>query len=316
MIIPECLIGEPIINFMLSDELIYSHYLGDCDFQKRCSPFRYDPGPSFILSASNTHDGRIYWRDYGLVDPIGYDAISFVQQLYGLDRYDACKRIIAEVGYTYVAPKIKKKKTVLDVQGGDLTDWELEYWAKNTICPAVLKRYNVSGCRSAAYGIRSQPKLISMPDQPVFLYEGIDWVKLYSPFATNKKDKFRSKRSGLVIEGYNQLPTSGDLLFINSSLKDTMLMSYYAPGVNPVSENNLNYLLNKWHELQQRFNRIVVFFDADRTGQANAKYLVSRTNCDSICLQHSCFKDPSDSVMATSNHFLIRQLLSDNNIKV
>lgn len=78
------------------------------------------------------------------------------------------------------------------------------------------------------------------------------------------------------IQGYEQLPDTGDLLIITKSLKDVMTL--YSLGYTAVSANSENTIIPQqiMKDLNNRFNKILIFYDNDVSGKKGA-HLMSET---------------------------------------
>lgn len=94
-------------------------------------------------------------------------------------------------------------------------------------------------------------------------------VKLYRPLA--KSGKWDTNCNNKNVQGLDQIPESGELLVITSSLKDAMAL--YTIGVPAIaSTSETTFIPEKLLEdLKARFVRIVILFDRDETGSRYAK---------------------------------------------
>ena len=98
-----------------------------------------------------------------------------------------------------------------------------------------------------------------------------------------------------MIQGWEQLPESGDLLIITKSYKDVMLLyEYNIPAIAPngeyviISEEVIN-------SLKKRFKNIFILFDNDLAGVKNShKYKKAYNDIPIIFLKRKYSKDISD----------------------
>jgi len=107
-------------------------------------------------------------------------------------------------------------------------------------------------------------------EQPLYAYRIFNSFKIYNPQATVKKDKWRSNCGVNDIQGWEQLPESGDLLVITKSLKDVMALSLFnIPAIAPQGEHQLvpSKVID---EAKKRFKTLVMFYDYDDAGVSGA----------------------------------------------
>jgi len=311
-------VTEERIKFYLKDEQIYQYYFGDIELGKKYhSPIREkDPNPSLVFMV---YDGKVFWKDFGATNVEFHDAIGFVKELKSFEEGEVLTRketidiIFEELVKKGNAPKRTKRlkeKPVLfyEVEYRELNDEELLFWNKLHLYRRDLDKFKVK----AVQGLYMNCSFIrnSIPGDPMYVYLSPfrDSFKAYRPYAKEKTQKFKGVANGHIVEGWESLPKFGDICMINSSMKDTMVMTKAGyPGCNPTSENAMAIMLDKARELNARFKRVVIFFDNDKPGIEAARKLQIETGWDSICLPQTWAKDPSDLVMEDGNYFnLIR----------
>ena len=148
-------------------------------------------------------------------------------------------------------------------------------------------------------------------DDPVYAYKFDDRCKIYRPFAERKK-KWRSNCKNTDINGYKQLPETGELLIITKAMKDVLtLTSMDYNVISPQAEYPvLPEKLVK--ELKERFTRIVVFYDNDEAGVQNSIRLTTDIEADYVNIPQGMPKDPSDYVKKYSCEALTEYLHSKN----
>ena len=103
------------------------------------------------------------------------------------------------------------------------------------------------------------------------------------------------------VQGMEQLPSFGNLLIITKSLKDVMCL--YEMGYNSISSSSETTFLPKniLESLKERWKHIVILYDRDKTGVAEARKYSKQFNLDAIFV-HKRFKskDISDAIMNNS----------------
>ena len=88
-------------------------------------------------------------------------------------------------------------------------------------------------------------------------------MKIYQPYS---KFKWLSNTSVSDLQGLSQLPLRGDTLVITKSLKDVMCLDIFGiPSVAPSSESCV-IPADVVKDLTDRFARIYILYDFDRTG--------------------------------------------------
>lgn len=91
--------------------------------------------------------------------------------------------------------------------------------------------------------------------------------KIYQP--KSKWLKWLSNCSLDVVQNYRRLPKSGDLLIIQSSLKDALVMNTFGyNSVAPISESTW-FTDDYWNKIAERFNKIIYFSNNDWSKQEN-----------------------------------------------
>ena len=319
-------LAEERLKFYVKDSQIYNFYFGDITIGKKyVSPLRdNDPNPSLVFRYFNN---KLYWKDFGLSNASNNDSVGFVRELISYERSEAVSRsevvslIYNDLVVEGKAPKgIKRPPEPLllpyEVNWEDLNKEESEYWLKMGLYKKDTDLFNIKGVRGFYRNCRFIRK--SMPDDPMFVYltKERDTFKVYRPYALDKTTKFRGQLNGHILEGWEALPITGDILFINSSLKDTAVIrkaGYF--GINPTSENSFTTLLNKAKELNNRFKRKIIFFDNDDPGIIATKKLRQELEWETCTLPLNWAKDPSDLVMRSGNYFDLNRFL-DNVLKL
>lgn len=277
---------------------IYARYIGQfkVGFIYN-SPFRKDKNPSFgIFQSKKT--GKLLFKDHGNGE-CG-DVIKFVELYTGLTNYnDVLNRIVSDMSITNNTKlksikKYESNETIIGVVRQDWTDIDINYWLQFGITLDTLNKFNVSSIKY--YLCNGIVKGIYKENNPMYAYKVYDHFKIYRPYA-DKYTKWRNNLSETDIQGFQQLPSKGDLLIITKSLKDVMClyeMGYYA--ISPSSESTFipDKALNL---LKKRFKRILLCFDRDKAGCKNMRKISLKTGLNGFLI-HKKFKakDISDAV--------------------
>lgn len=269
---------KELIESKISQETLISNYYG-VPIKKGlfCAKHRTDSHPTCCYYKRN---GRIYIKDFGS-DYHG-DWIYVVKQKFNCNYYDALA-IAANDFDIQKIPHLNKNKvkisneslsenqqSIIRVEIRDFQQYELDWWNKFGISLQTLKKFRVFSCKNI--WINDHIIHLETNNQLVFGYYGgikdnIEQWKLYWP--NNKKYKWLSNRDSSQLQGARMLPKSGgDLIIIQKSLKDVMLL--YEFGIPSVAPNSENVFLSdeQLMKLKSKFKRIIVWYDNDAPGKA------------------------------------------------
>ena len=210
---------------------------------------------------------RIINRDLGLGLESGAEFATSFRQEHGLKPKEA--RVASEVPPTHIRPLVEQALSSFFVpEARRMNERELAFWAAFGIDEGTLERYHVYGADRFAATTKDGREYVirATEDEPLFIYKGKRYAKLYRPFSER-----RFQYAGDLGEGYcfglGQLPHRGDILFITGGEKD--VMSLAARGFNAISFNSetATIKLNLIRRLSYRFRHIVLLFDMDETGR-------------------------------------------------
>jgi hypothetical protein len=288
---------------------IYSYYLGSkFDVGKiMSSPFRQDLKPSFGIFKDKSSPALL-WKDQGTGE-CG-NVITFVKKYKELYRNSQALKLIWEEVVKGNLSKSKRgkevtenylsTKTIISVKRRNFSETDDEYWGKYNISRETLRKFNVSPVLYFWVNDILQPFSYNK-DCPIYAYRIFDKFKIYRPMSPFKKDKWRTNCSSIDLQGYEQLPKTGDLLVITKSLKDVMVL--YQMGYSAIALQSENDHLNKdiLLDLKERFTNIIIFFDNDKPGFESAVKLSNKHNLQYIVIDSSQWelyqvKDISDYV--------------------
>lgn len=286
----------------ISEYQIYAHFLGEFKIGEILkSPFRKDKNPSFGIFKSRK-SGKLLWKDHGNGD-CG-DIIDFVRNYTGLSNFNdvLChiKSSIIDHGTTTIHKGKEEeevsidKPTVIGVVRQAWTDIDDKYWSTFHISRSTLNKFKVSSIKY--YLCNGIVKGVYKDNNPMYAYKVYNQFKIYRPLG----DKFTKWRNNLTerdIQGYEQLPKTGELLIITKSLKDVMCL--YEMGYNAISPSSESTFIPEdiLNKLRERFKTILICFDRDPSGVKNMRKYSLKTGLKCI-LVHKKFKakDISDAI--------------------
>lgn len=287
----------------VSEYDIYSHYLGQIKVGAIYnSPFRKDKNPSFGIYYSK-RTKQLLFKDHGTGE-CG-NIVKFVSLFTGLTNYnDILKDIVNKLNIT-VETKLDSSKqyipsteTVIGVVRQNLTQTDINYWAQFHISKETLKKYDVNSIKY--YLCNGIVKGIYKDDNPMYAYKVYNNFKIYRPLG-DKYTKWRNNLTEYDIQGYKQLPKTGDVLFITKSMKDVMCL--HEMGYNAISPSSESTFIPQdvLDTLKKRFKRIIILFDRDSAGVRASRKLSLKHGLEAIFI-HKKFKakDVSDAIKLNS----------------
>ena len=302
-------ITKELILSKTNQESIMQHYTGlDVSSKKlMLSPFRNDHKItcSFYKSKSNI----LYLHDFATNEHI--NCFQVVMKKYGVDYYEALQIIARDFNIVQgnnnsikekpiqVQPLKESETCRIQVQIKNYTEEELDWWKQFGISKRTLKKFHVYSLEHVF--INGELKLTSSQKCPIYGYyfgkdkNGIEKWKCYLPLRTDYR--FLNNLSKKVLQGYHQLPKTGELLIITKSMKD--LMAMYELGYSAVSPNSETLFIEdkKLDEFKKRFKHILVIYDSDRAGRSNmAKIRREHPELNYYFLPKYLAKDFTDSI--------------------
>lgn len=259
------------------------------------SPFRKDDKPTCGFYYGKT--GKLYLHDFGTGEH--FDVISVLQKKFNLSYYKAQLKLLEDENKFKTDVKTSIVKHHIEYIPGNN---DRSYFYRYYITDNILDAYRVS----TAKAVYVDEKLFwrSTEKNPIFVYTFPSGsFKLYKPLSPDPTKKWKSNCAITDIQGYNNIPAKGRLLFITSSLKDIMvlkLLGYNSIAFNtegiPTQGENGNMVEEVIEHLKTRFDTILLFLDADSPGLNYARKVGIRYNLDSVSTEREDFKDISDYV--------------------
>lgn len=283
----------------VSEYDIYARYMGQFKVGGiyNC-PFRKDNSPSFGVYYSKKN-GKLLFKDHG--SGVCGDVIKFVGEMTSLTNYkDILARIVKDMSIknsskaTTTTQYVPQKETIISIVRQPFTERDLQYWMQFGITEATLNKYNVFSIQY--YLSNGIVKGVYRDDYPMYAYQVYDRFKIYRPL-NDKLTKWRNNLTNYDIQGYNQLPETGDLLVITKSMKD--VMSFHEMGINAITPSSeSSFIPDEIMEiLKKRFKRIVIMFDRDKAGVSHVWKLYRKYGFECVFM-HKKYKekDLSDGI--------------------
>lgn len=282
---------------------IYAKYIGQFKVGMIYnSPFRKDKNPSFGIYYSK-RTKQLLFKDHGTGE-CG-NVIKFVSLFTGKTEYnDILSDIVDKLNITNNTKLVSSKQyiqpteTVIGVVRQEFTDVDINYWKQFNISINTLKKFNVNSIKY--YLCNGIVKGTYKRENPMYAYKVYNNFKIYRPLA-DKYTKWRNNLTDYDIQGYEQLPQKGDILFITKSMKDIMCLHEMGyPAVSPSSESTF-LPKDVLEQLKTRFKRIIILFDRDTAGVKRSRKLSQETGLEAMFINKKFkAKDVSDAVKANS----------------
>lgn len=282
---------------------IYAKYIGQFKVGMIYnSPFRKDKNPSFGIYYSK-RTKQLLFKDHGTGE-CG-NVIKFVSLFTGKIEYnDILSDIVDKLNITNNTKLVSSKQyippteTVIGVVRQEFTDVDINYWKQFNISINTLKKFNVNSIKY--YLCNGIVKGTYKRENPMYAYKVYNNFKIYRPLA-DKYTKWRNNLTDYDIQGYEQLPQKGDILFITKSMKDVMCLHEMGyPAVSPSSESTF-LPKDVLEQLKTRFKRIIILFDRDAAGVKRSRKLSRETGLEAMFINKKFkAKDVSDAVKANS----------------
>jgi len=299
---------EFILN-RISEEDIFHKYLNIypnvTDFF--CNPMRTDSHADCRFY----RDSRRVLKFNDFAYKVNLDCFNVVQRLYSCNYYKAMEIIATD--FNLLGTEINKdvienlnkemarakQLGELRVKRKDFLQSELAWWQSEGIYKSTLDYYKVGSLMHVWYN--SGIIYTFKKSDPGYVYhfgEQYDY-KCYFPM----REKYRFLQNvNNILQGYEQLPETGDFLIIGKSMKDAMnCYQYEIPSIAPLSEGSM-LSDEQYGELSERFFHIFTLYDRDRAGMIGAQKMRKRFGIKPILFGEGLFKKKEEPKDFTEYH--------------
>ena len=272
-------ITKDFILSKVNQESIMQHYTGQDVNSKKLFTSVLRTDNHITVGYYKSRSGILYMHDFATNEHL--DCWNVVMKLFNCSYYQALDIIAKDFGLiegnhqisTFkVIPEIKETESAkIQVQIKDYTQEELDWWLQFGINKKLLKKYHVYSLQHVF--LNGELKFTSSPKCPIYGYyfgkdkNSEDKFKIYFPF--RKEFRFLNNVNKKTLQGYKQLPKTGNLLVITKSMKDCI--SLHSFGIAACAPNSETLFINdkQLEEFKNRFNHILVIYDQDRSGRYN-----------------------------------------------
>lgn len=281
--------------------------------QNILSPLRKDHTPTCRFHWSKS--GSLYLRDFS--GHFWGDCFDVVQYLYGCNFDEAIQRIAYDYGILDEAEQkklVESKKLVdqkvdtskpdfkpIQIQKRVWEDFDAEFWVYRGVSKEALNFFLVSPVRAIWVNNEIVYNKVWNKKDPAYAYKiGTEKYIIYYP----KRDTLRFICNGNYIQGWNQLPETGEVLVITKSLKDVMVLwKYGIPAIAPSGESS-EISAELINDLRKRFTNIFSLFDFDRTGRKAAFCLRDKFHIPPFFFTNGYFGTKDYGAKDTSDYYL------------
>ena len=234
--------------------------------KKFLSDLREDRTPTVSIIP---YKGKLLYKDFGHSDH-AFDCFNYVKFKYNCSFVDALRIIDCDFKLG-----LSSQKEVINFTMGIMAyrqNKSFDYQKKQVIIRKKMRPWSAEDAIFWSNYLVSKKTLLSFAVEPIshfwvnnnrFTCKSISYAfrfknryKIYSPY--EEKNKWLSNTRKTDIQGYNQLPNTGEHLIITSSLKDVMCLHEVGyPAIALQSEMQIpdEKLIS---ELKERFNTIEI----------------------------------------------------------
>ena len=266
-----------VILSKVSEYDIFKYYCSNfIEFSKKfCSDLRKDQSPSVSIVSWK---GKLLYKDFGHPDHT-FDCFNYVKYKYSCNFIEALTIIDTDfnlgltskesgklftMGYMAIITNKKpvaQKLTIIKKKTRPWSELDQLFWERYLITKQTLLKFEVSPI--SHYWINADRFSCS---NLTYAYKIGKKYKIYCPYGDRK---WTSNTTNKHVQGYKQLPETGTLIILTSSLKDAMCL--YEMGIPSIALQSEMIMPDEKliADLKTRFKKIAVFYDNDFTNPNN-----------------------------------------------
>lgn len=324
-------IDKDFILSKINQESIMQHYTGNDVTSKKLVTSCLRSDNHVTCGYYKSKSGVLYMHDFATGEHL--DCWNLVMKMFNVNYYQALEIIAKDFCLIdsnivktkpVIVPEIKETESaIIQVQIKSFTQKELDWWQQFGINKKILKKYHIYSLQYVF--LNGELRFTSSEKCPIYgYYFGKDknskelW-KIYFPFNKEKGIRFINNLPKKILQGYHQLPKTGDLLVITKSMKD--VASMYSFGITAVSTPSESTFISdkQLEEFKSRFKHIVVLYDSDRPGKHNLWMIRKKyPELNYFVLSNNLEKDFTDTLKVIGTDKmkeLIKQFMSNYKFK-
>jgi len=281
-------ISKKFIEERISQAELWRYYLGGFDVdswlntrQNFRSELRTDNKPTCSLYSKGQN---IYYKDWaGHFQGDIYNLICYLNSLDYGDLMGAMKIIVRDFAHVFYTTNEKQNEYIrsiaielkeeenrfrkIQIKKAIWTVELVKYWNEYEISPLSFLAENDVFCPQYIWIDGKLRYTYNKNDPAIAYYFGNGRYKLYFPFRT-KGARFIGNSN--AIQGYNQLPATGDLLILTKSMKDVLVLKKIGFAACALQSEQHHLEQAAYDHLSERFKRIVLLYDNDEAGRNGA----------------------------------------------
>jgi len=251
------------IYSQISEIEIYSRILGYIPNDRIAykSPFSNDKNPSLRFKQTRDH---LMWKCFS--SGKSGSAVGLVAELRGgLSFAEAVKYIRENFNLSGVYVKqavVEVKERIIEVELFHTPPKSFyDYWNSHCVTKEILDQYDIKPAKRVWL---DNKLVVSYRDtNPIIRYRINGKYKIYQPFSNYK---WMSTTKASDIQGYRQLPETGNVVVISKAMKDVLVwrvLGFWAVSLCSETANLPERLID---DLRSRFKHVVCILDNDDAG--------------------------------------------------
>lgn len=224
------------------------------------SPFSTDNNPSFSFYQRET----LLWKCFS--SNKSGNAIGLVAEVCNLSYKEAIDHIYNKYplrrNFIPFKREVSKPANIQVLLFEKVPSSFYKYWEDFHVSKETLDLYNIKPAKEVWL---NNYLLTSYTDKnPVIRYLINGKYKIYQPYS--KKNKWISNCRTIDVQGYKQLPATGDLLIISKAMKDICVWRELGFDAIALSSETANLSVDLVEEMRSRFKNVLCFLDNDNAG--------------------------------------------------
>lgn len=275
---------QDVLN-RVSELQILAHYFGIYRIPALInSPLREDKNASFGFYSP---DGiSVNYKDFGCSSEHG-SIFTLLHRMWGIDYNEVYYKILHDTAPGTIC-NIKscrvsnhnRNGSSLEVKVREWKDYDLDWWGQYGITRKWLDLAEVYPI-SHIIRIKDNKSSVFAADKLAYVYierkEGKITKKIYQPLNTNGH-KWCQDNDKSVLGLWRILPKTGELMFICSSVKDSLTLIANC-GIPAICMQGEGYTISNTviSQLKRRFKEVLIALDGDSAGIEDSKKLASAT---------------------------------------
>lgn len=173
---------------------------------------------------------------------------------------------------------------------------DIKFWGIIANKDSLLQHFNNFSVNALSHYWINGVRFTVKNNNPTYSFrDNVANFKLYSPYANNFKWISNIKKTSII--GWNHLPEKGEILIIEKSVKDAIIIEELLniPSI-PMNSESMFISKSLFNNLQKRFITIIAHFDNDNSGIKAAKKIKEIYNISTFYFPKEMPKDNYDVI--------------------